>query len=576
MSRAWNIGNTTVRNPKRIEMGFKLIRQNGLEASLEGKENEKKLAEMLVQAGVVDSKGSQSDWLGRKWRSVMVKLGLLTDKSYKIEGKSVRIEKMGDKLGIPAVPYSITPMGMRLINAQSAAEVSDIFLHQLFVHELPNSIEKKIELGSSRIKPFIFLLQVLLHLKGDDAGLNQQEIAVFLQKIANHDKEYVESVVADVLNYRSERNKLSSKREKLIYDKQLLESVATEMHVKRHTPRDYADTTVRYFSMTGLFEMRGSRFKIKDDSVAFVERLVQNEPRFIGSEDPIQYLKDFYCGSDLPTDSESMLKGDLAALIQKSEELKISTPDIKTKSLTVAEMKAEKYKLEEDILKSRENSFAFLQQSSEQVKDIVEGLTLVSNKNRAYIQSVTDMPAHLEWMVWRGFLAIDHIANPISDTRGFPVDVDLQPRYPAPGGRPDMSFEFDDYSLVVEVTLTTSTRQYVAECEPVRRHVANAVGPKQALGLFIAPTLDNNFLHGVRDYYKADILVKLNILPITLSDFVRLLEVHKSHPITPRAIKELILRANDDQSKNGLEWRLHIQKAFNKWLLEQATEKVEI
>lgn len=568
MSRAWNIGNTTVRNPKRIEMGFKLIQQKGLGERLEGKENEKILAEALVEAGVVDSAGSEPDWLGRKWRGVMVKLGFLTDKSFKINGKTIRIERLGDELGIPAKPYSITPMGMRLINAQSAAEISDIFLHQLFVHELPNPIEKKIE-NSFRIKPFILFLQVLFRLEGEHAGLNQMEIALFIQQITEHDTKRIDAIVAAVKEYRFERAGLGSKREKLDFDKKILEQKSAEMKVKTNTPLDYADTTVRYFSMTGLLEIKSGRIQIREEAKAMVKRLIQSEPKFIAPENPTAYLKTFYCGSDLPSDSKTALEQEVESLILRSKDLKIPAPSIDSAKLGVSELKAERYKLEEEILRARENAFALTQQSPEQVSDIIEKLTRISNRDREYARSVTDLPAHLEWMVWRAFLAIDHITNQIEDTRSFPVDVDLQPRYPAPGGRADMAFEFDDFSLVVEVTLTTSTRQYIAECEPVRRHVANAKGPKQALGLFIAPTLDNNFLHGVRDYYKGDVLVKLNILPLTLQDFVRLLEAHRKNPISPSSVRELILSANND-SKDGLSWRNHISSTFNEWLARQS------
>jgi len=51
---------------------------------------------------------------------------------------------------------------------------------------------------------------------------------------------------------------------------------------------------------------------------------------------------------------------------------------------------------------------------------------------------------------------------------------------------------------VVEVTLTSSSRQEAAEGEPVRRHVAKekakiaAVSGKPVYGLFLARTIDNN------------------------------------------------------------------------------------
>lgn len=72
-------------------------------------------------------------------------------------------------------------------------------------------------------------------------------------------------------------------------------------------------------------------------------------------------------------------------------------------------------------------------------------------------------------------MAIDHIVNKPYDARGFNVDQDYLPIGTAPGGKPDMIFEFDDYVIVVEVTLSTNSRQEAMEGEPVRRHIADLV-----------------------------------------------------------------------------------------------------
>ena len=81
-------------------------------------------------------------------------------------------------------------------------------------------------------------------------------------------------------------------------------------------------------------------------------------------------------------------------------------------------------------------------------------------------------PAYLEWAVWRAFLAIDSLCNPPWQARRFQIDQDFLPVSCAPGGGPDMVFESDDAIIVVEVTLTASSRQEADEGETVRRHVA--------------------------------------------------------------------------------------------------------
>lgn len=69
----------------------------------------------------------------------------------------------------------------------------------------------------------------------------------------------------------------------------------------------------------------------------------------------------------------------------------------------------------------------------------------------------------------------------------------------APGNRPDLIAEFRNFVIVIEVTLSESSRQEAMEGEPVRRHVADAVEKyskqgKPVFGLFIAKILIQTLL----------------------------------------------------------------------------------
>lgn len=110
----------------------------------------------------------------------------------------------------------------------------------------------------------------------------------------------------------------------------------------------------------------------------------------------------------------------------------------------------------------------------------------------------SEAPAYFEWVLWRAFLAIDSLVNKPNEARRFKIDQDFLPVGTAPGNGPDLIFEFNDFVLVVEVTLTTNSRQEAAEGEPVRRHVADLVmhhqerAGKPVYGLFIANRVDSN------------------------------------------------------------------------------------
>jgi hypothetical protein len=158
-------------------------------------------------------------------------------------------------------------------------------------------------------------------------------------------------------------------------------------------------------------------------------------------------------------------------------------------------------------------------------------------------------PAYLEWSIWRAFLAIDSLVNKPSEARHFQVDQDFLPVRTAPGNTPDMLFEFDDFVLVVEVTLSGGSRQEAMEGEPVRRHVARAIeeyerASKRVYGLFIAIEIDTNTAETFRVgtwYKRDDSRMTLSIVPLQLGQFARIFEAGFSRgELTPGEIKRVI------------------------------------
>ena len=106
----------------------------------------------------------------------------------------------------------------------------------------------------------------------------------------------------------------------------------------------------------------------------------------------------------------------------------------------------------------------------------------------------------------------------------FKIDQDYLPVGTAPGGGPDMIFEFEDYIIVVEVTMSTNSRQEAMEGEPVRRHVADLVMSenKPVYGVFVANRIDSNTAETFRIgvcYNNKDERMALRIVPFTLRQF---------------------------------------------------------
>ena len=181
-----------------------------------------------------------------------------------------------------------------------------------------------------------------------------------------------------------------------------------------------------------------------------------------------------------------------------------------------------------------------------------------------------EAPAYFEWVLWRAFLAIDSLVNKPYAARRFKIDQDFLPVGTAPGNGPDLIFEFDDYILVVEVTLTDNSRQEAAEGEPVRRHVANVVAESSSIygkpvyGLFIAKRIDSNTAETFRVgawYNRDDFRMNLDIVPLTLEQFKNLFEaLFKSDLVSVATIRALLDDCNALRDRHDAPaWKMNIE-----------------
>ena len=158
MPKVWNIGNTTVRNPKRIENALKVFLEEGFSGNAKGSEIEARLHGKLKEHEVLEFDGEPSDWNGRKWRAAFYQLGFVSYDRYNVNDTKYTTNEFFDLISIPEVKhdFEITPAGRKLITAKSVSEIEEIYTRQFVCYELPNALEKGFPDGS--MKPFILLL----------------------------------------------------------------------------------------------------------------------------------------------------------------------------------------------------------------------------------------------------------------------------------------------------------------------------------------------------------------------------------------------------------------------------------
>lgn len=103
MPNVWNIGNTTVRNPKRIENALSVFVEAGFSGNAKGTDVEARLHAKLKEREVLEFDGEPSDWNGRKWRAAFYQLGFISYEQYNISGVRFSTEQLFSKIGLTEV-----------------------------------------------------------------------------------------------------------------------------------------------------------------------------------------------------------------------------------------------------------------------------------------------------------------------------------------------------------------------------------------------------------------------------------------------------------------------------------------
>ncbi len=261
-------------------------------------------------------------------------------------------------------------------------------------------------------------------------------------------------------------------------------------------------------------------------------------------------------GAALPTDNQDAALAVLDDLLQQLKRRGIPFDIGGRPTNTPADIEIIRHQIEGVLAEANEEAYAARQATEwEEIAAYME--LIITRGNRKTLSNgeeievpQTEAPAYFEWVLWRAFLAINSLANKPYEARRFKIDQDFLPVGTAPGNGPDLIFEFDDFVLVVEVTLTTNSRQEAAEGEPVRRHVADLVASyqeksgKPVYGLFIANRIDSNTAETFRIgiwYTNTDEKMRLDIIPITLAQFKDVFEaLFESGQVDVSLIRELL------------------------------------
>lgn len=565
----WLLGNTGLRNPNRIGEGFTAFSNSRFVGQLHGRDNEIAFMNYLDETGIIQNeKGKdESGSHARKWRLMFAKNGLIYPQVTKKDGGQEALGELDE----------ITPFGKAFLQADTYPAIQECFLRAMSVEqfELPGS--------EQLFSPFRWVLAIMLELEKRTGSSELSRIEFSLWCHTTNPNYNLNEVVDNILNLRERRAKAPAKRS---FDRQEIVSRGNNYSKKNDNFTDYGDMNMRYLRITGVLQRKGRGIIIAPSKHLLAEKLAKSTASMQSRLDAYKTLCN---GAPLPTDDLDVAKYVLDNLIKQMKERHIAF-DISDLPLTTAtEVNIARRRLENLI--SQVDEIQYAEQQRDQWEEISEYMSLlikgggkrdIDEDNTIEVPK-DEMPAYLEWVMWRAALAIDHLVNKPYEVRGFKLDSDFMPVNAAGGGKGDLYMEFNDFVILTEVTMSTSSRQEAMEGEPVRRHVSDAVlkYDKPVYGLFIANKIDTNtaetFRHGVW-YAKDDIRQRLDIVPLTLAQFREyFISMFNGNQALPEKLRDLIIECRTKRDiLNAPLWKQFIEETVLQralGLLEHSREK---
>ena len=440
-----------------------------------------------------------------------------------------------------------TPFGRIFLKADTFPAVQECFLRAMSVEqfEMPDK--------TTYFSPLRWMLAIMLELEKRTGSTEMSRIEFALWGHTTNPSYDLSEVVDHILDLRQRRAKAPAKR---TFDKNEIKERGKHYNKKSENFTDYCDMNMRYLRISGMFQRKGRGIMIVPAKHLLAEKLAKSTAT---SEPLMEAYKKLCSGASLPTDNFDVAKTLLEDLKKQMKERHI-VYDISDLPLnTPAEINIARQRLEDTLAKTDEIQYA--NDQCNQWQEIADYMSLLIkgggkkeyNEDYAIEIPKDETPAYFEWTLWRAALAIDHMVNKPYEIRGFRLDSDFLPVTAAGGGKGDLYCEFENFMILTEVTMSTSSRQEAMEGEPVRRHVSDAVlnYNKPVYGLFLAIRIDTNtaetFRHGIW-YAKGDVKQRLDIVPLTLEQFrrhfVSMFEGKQAHP---EHLRDLILQCETER-----------------------------
>ena len=596
MAKVWSF-NTTIRNPERMENMLRALTDlEGLEFDEHGQEvffglqikkrlykpTKKTLRDSdLISAVYDDSSGDDID-------DVIVERILAKYRRSSVNGSGRGRTAAGilNRFGLCVAKKSkgsvvITELAKKWL--QHEIDDEELFTKFFIKWQYPNKIESGYE--GFNIKPFIATLALIKSvnkkwevLGNKPVGLSNQEYQLFVTSLTKPSQ--IEEYAEKIINYRSEKESKTGK-DKTDYIKEFEIRRAKEIFgnakIKKSLSnlRDYMDSSKRYFRTSGLIAFRGADnyvdiSKEKEVEVnSILDSISASSLKFESYETYFNYLSNMESVHFPWQNDDDLIKinEQLSNVIKlEAEELNIDNylPAIDGLSINKKKDTLEKSLNEIRILKLRG-----VKHDISVLDECIKKLSSITDKN---YENTTARPSlDLEWYVSRALMVLN---DAIKIDPSFNIGDDGIPT----GFRPnvsDIECYYESFNMTVEPTLLCRRDQWIAEGQPVMRHLRdfeNKTEHNVVYCLFIAPSIHRDTLNTFWGSNKYGYEGKIQkIIPFTIIQFIEILKIAKNkiseNNLSHQSINNLFESISGSVSDFEIsqEWMDSFPNLINEW-----------
>ena len=290
---------------------------------------------------------------------------------------------------------------------------------------------------------------------------------------------------------------------------------------------DYGDNAFRYFRQSKFLSLRGGGryIDISPLSEAQVDMLITDEeykPLYFATQeeyaDYMQNLNSFVPPWATPDKKKTIEIRLREILLEKGVEAKAPSK-IKAQSSLPSALREDETiaALREAITEVNMQNIASDAATEEYLFTCIEDYLKLARKQDIPEAEITRIkaPTQLEYVTFKTFLSINDL---VQIKPNYPVDDEGNPTFTAGGNLPDLEIFYKDFNAICEVTLMTNRAQWMAESQPVQRHLHDFAvknSDKEAIGIFIAPSVHRDTKNSFKQAFHTgvDSLNSLKIIP---------------------------------------------------------------